>query len=245
MISHEVNNTMGSVLTVLETLAEDTAGDPDLNETIESCRERCKGDVRFHRFFRGACQNTGSCSQTSRHECGNHRNAAISAPYGNRQLRDYLQQRKPPSPEIEKERMYVNADMPLLQQAIVNIVKNAVESISGNGNRDGVIHIATENENGSVTLTICNNGAEISEETASRLFQPVLLDKAFRTRAGAHGSVGGRCCAGTVARSRCAPGQDSLTRFTIRFPGQRGGEVPPSRECRQEASLQEYRALSR
>ena len=93
MISHEVNNTMGSVLTVLETLAEDTAGDPDLNETIESCR-----DVRFHRFFRGACQNTGSCSQTSRHECGNHRNAAISAPYGNRQLRDYLQQRKPPSP---------------------------------------------------------------------------------------------------------------------------------------------------
>ena len=139
--------------------------------------------------------------------------------------------------------MYVNADMPLLQQAIVNIVKNAVESISGNGNRDGVIHIATENENGSVTLTICNNGAEISEETASRLFQPVLLDKAFRTRAGAHGSVGG------VAQARllvlAAHGQDSLTRFTIRFPGQRGGEVPPSRECRQEASLQEYRALSR
>ena len=219
MISHEVNNTMGSVLTVLETLAEDTAGDPDLNETIESCRERCAGMCGFIDSFAELARIPDPVLRQV------DMNAEITGmlPFLRLMATDScvitFNNENRPLPEIEKERMYVNADMPLLQQAIVNIVKNAVESISGNGNRDGVIHIATENENGSVTLTICNNGAEISEETASRLFSPF-----FSTKHSGRG-LGLTVVSEVLRRHGCSfslrTGQDSLTRFTIRFPGQR------------------------
>lgn len=103
----------------------------------------------------------------------------------------------------------VHLDTILFQQVLVNIVKNAVESIGS----DGTVTIETRPK----TLVVTDNGRGISPEVAQRIFTPfystkpqgqgigLLLIRDILTR---HG------CTFTLVTSA----DDHLTRFTIGFP---------------------------
>ena len=112
----------------------------------------------------------------------------------------------------------VHLDTTLFQQALVNIVKNAIESIApqpqkGEGSRDALITITTTPK----TLTITDNGRGISPEVAQHIFTPfystkpqgqglgLLLIRDILTK---HG------CQFTLLTNP----NDGLTRFTIVFP---------------------------
>lgn len=62
--------------------------------------------------------------------------------------------------------LYVMADQTQIEQVLVNVLKNAIEAISG----EGIIEVVTQNN--PPTLLIRNNGETIAPESQKRLFTP-------------------------------------------------------------------------
>ena len=85
----------------------------------------------------------------------------------------------------------LEADAELLQQALVNLVRNAVEAMSGGG----VLTLAARREGSAVVLTVRDTGPGIAEEHIERIFQPVLHDAEHRDRARAGDRASHRGCA--------------------------------------------------
>ncbi len=220
MISHEVNNTMGSVQSILETLADETREDSELCDTIESCRERCETMCGFIDSFADLARVPEPLF------------SHVNIDNELTKMLPFLRLMAPESIEIsfnnenassvaEKDRKIINADMTLLQQVIVNIVKNAVESIQerkdkGNkGGETGHISIITDMDSRGVSLIIANDGEPISAETASHLFSPF-----YSTKKSGRG-LGLTLVSDVLRKHKCSfklrTDDDSITRFRIRF----------------------------
>lgn len=220
MISHEVNNTMGSVQSILETLADETREDSELCDTIESCRERCETMCGFIDSFADLARVPEPLF------------SHVNIDNELTKMLPFLRLMAPESIEIsfnnenassvaEKDRKIINADMTLLQQVIVNIVKNAVESIQerkdqGNkGGETGHISIITDMDSRGVSLIIANDGEPISAETASHLFSPF-----YSTKKSGRG-LGLTLVSDVLRKHKCSfklrTDDDSITRFSISF----------------------------
>ena len=104
----------------------------------------------------------------------------------------------------------VQMDTTLFEQVIVNILKNAAESIEVHGN----IYIQTTSS--PVTLEIADTGAGISREVEARLFSPF-----FSTKPNGQG-IGLIFIRDVLIKHGCTfslrTWPDGLTRFLIRFP---------------------------
>jgi len=71
------------------------------------------------------------------------------------------------------EKKFIFADSQKIQQAIINIGRNAVEAIE----KDGVIHVSVKEEDGSIVIRIADNGPGISEEKVPKIFDPFFTTK--------------------------------------------------------------------
>jgi two-component system NtrC family sensor kinase len=109
----------------------------------------------------------------------------------------------------------VLADENQLRQALLNVVRNALEAIRGNG-KGGNLKVATHASDGWVELTLADDGPGIAQKDLSRIFDPFYSTKAEGTGLGLpltqqiieeHG--------GTIA---CASEPGKGTTFTIRLP---------------------------
>lgn len=220
MISHEVNNTMGSVQSVLEILSEEMADDEQMSETIDSCIDRCQQ----------MCGFIGAFAEIARIP------EPVLTPVNiDGELQKMLPFFKLMVPEdvelifnvdtnvhlAEKERKIIRADISLLQQVMVNIVKNATESFNDQkvaevSNLRKIISIETAKDSNGVTLTISNNGTPISEEAARHIFTPF-----FSTKRSGRG-LGLTLVSDVLRRHACTFSlrtlPDALTRFRIHFP---------------------------
>ena len=106
----------------------------------------------------------------------------------------------------------VNVDTVMLQQAIINIVKNGVESIQ----EEGHIVISAGRGKDGVWLDIANDGEPITEEVSQRLFSPF-----FTTKRGGRGlglTLISEILRRHDARFSLQTGPDAITRFHIRLP---------------------------
>lgn len=174
MISHEVNNTIVGVETVLETVNEEKGIDEAIRELAYSTLRRCEAMNEFITSFADL--------------------ARLPEPKMKlRSLRDVLEQMLPflnsmvgKTARIEfdsGEDAEVEIDESLFQQCVVNIVKNAVEAISEREERDslfqgfGLIGISIVGEGDDIQLIISNNGVPISAESAEKLFTPFYSTK--------------------------------------------------------------------
>jgi len=117
---------------------------------------------------------------------------------------------------LHTEAVTAPIDAPLLEQAIVNIVKNAIESImeKHGGNGDGAISIITLPH--PPTIEILDNGTGIAPEISGRLFTPFLSTKS-------NGQGLGLMMTGEIlkkhgCRYSLSPAGGNLTRFRIIFP---------------------------
>lgn len=111
-------------------------------------------------------------------------------------------------------------DRQLMEQALLNVVKNAVEAVdarrAADGTGGGFIRVALANEGERIRLSVTDSGRQLGAVAAGRLFTPF-----FSTKKGGQG-IGlmfvrevlnrhGFACA-------LAPGDDGETRFDILFP---------------------------
>lgn len=202
IISHEVNNTMGGVRSVLDMLHEINENE-ELQEVIESCDNRCEQMTRFISSFAEVVKVPDPVKSVE----DLNKVAGDMIPFLQGMGREGVNISYQPA----EEELPVALDISLMQQVLVNIVKNAVESIPDKGE----IFIRTEKEDGRYKLEISNDGLPITEQVSAQLFSPFFTTKNEGRGIGLtlvseilnrHGAV-----------YSLQTGSDGITRFTISF----------------------------
>lgn len=201
IISHEVNNTMGGVKSVLELLIDSV--DEDVKEVIESCDDRCDKMCGFISSYADVVKVPDPVMMDVE------LNDEIGA------MMPFLRGIVPECIKFDfhpgQEKIGVKADISLLQQVVVNIVKNAVESIDGTGSID--VWVSTINGRG--CLAISNDGAPIPDDVSRKLFSPFFTTKK-------EGRGLGLTLISEILKRHGAffslrTGSDGITRFQIQF----------------------------
>lgn len=207
MIAHEVNNTLvglDSLLAALETENEDSPLESEeRKEVVDACRNRCRSMGKFISTFVKAVKIPDPV-MVSRdfNECLRQWAVGLESlcrPRG-------INMRH----ELCEGPLTLSFDPVLMEQVLINIVKNSAESI-GSG---GEIIVSTTGSPGG--FTVIDNGKGISEECSEMLFSPF-----FTTKKEGHG-IGLLFVSEVLHKHGCrfslVTGSDRLTRFDVKFP---------------------------
>lgn len=169
MMAHEVNNTIGPVNSIIESTLKSnslwsTDGDGGLKEALRIAVER---NYNLNLFMRNFAD-------------------LVKLPKPRRQIIDlnkllqnvtHLMQIRATEHNVEiinklpRDAFWINADEQLMEQALINIVKNAMEAIEGAG--EVMIKVDPSRRE----LTIADNGKDISPEQSEQLFTPFFSTK--------------------------------------------------------------------
>lgn len=210
MITHEVNNTTAGITSTLETVGdaletlEEETG--DLREVMQVCVERCLGMSRFITNFANVVKiPEPSLEQVRLNDRVTACRMFMETICRERQITLHN--------ELCAENPKVWMDTALFEQVLVNIIKNAAESIGQGGD----IFIRTSVS--PVMLEIADTGKGISKEVETKLFSPFFSTKP-------HGQgIGLIFIREVLTRHGCAFSlrtySDGLTRFRISFPARR------------------------
>lgn len=213
LIAHEVNNTMAGVNSMLETLSLIMEQEADIAEAIESCRERCASMSEFITSYADVVRIPEA--KLDRLELNGR--IARMMPFLEGLAGETIHIQFTPA----DDEVFVKADTVLLEQVMVNIIKNSKESILS---ASGVGEIKISVKARPARIEITDNGAGISGEAAHRLFSPF-----FSTKRGGQG-IGLMMVGDILRQHNCrfslrtdSTGVDSstakpLTRFNIQFP---------------------------
>lgn len=205
LIAHEVNNTIAGVNSMLETLGSILVED-DLVEAIESCRERCGSMSGFITAYADVVKIPNARLE----KVDLNKRISILVPFLDGLAGNYADIRV----ETSDKEAFAMADPVLLEQVLVNIVKNSKESIELTGRR-GCITVKVSSSPTSVTVS--DNGAGIDESADGNLFTPF-----FSTKKGGQGL--GLMMVGDILRQHgCrfdlrTDSGNGLTVFEIVFP---------------------------
>lgn len=168
-IGHEVNNTLGSVISVLESL-EDMHSDDDLAAAaLASSRNSCANLVGFVSGYADIVKMPPVRLEPVRLDTW------LAS------LRPTLAGMAPPNISVELDtpmpESHATIDPMLMERVIINIVRNAIDSI---GDRpDGKIQIGLGSAEHGHTwrLTVVDNGSGIPDDVAPKLFTPFFSTK--------------------------------------------------------------------
>ena len=211
MIAHEVNNTTAGITSTLDTVEQTLAseqGMEDLCEVMRVCVERCFSMSRFITRFADVVkipepnlvplslnEMAATCKRFMEGMCAD---AGISLTL-----------------ECDELARPVKMDAALFEQVLVNIIKNAAESISSSesARQNGQIIVRTQSP---ASIEVMDNGPGISKEVESKLFTPF-----FSTKPDGQG-IGLVFIREVLSKHGCTFSlrtyADGLTRFRILFP---------------------------
>lgn len=206
MIAHEVNNTTAGITSTLETVGEalkEMDDTEDIQEVMKVCVERCYGMSRFITNF----ANVVKIPEPSLGQVRLNDRVTACRMFMETVCRD---RRITFHNELCPENPTVRIDTVLFEQVLVNIIKNAAESIGECGD----IYIRTTAS--PVTLEIADSGKGISREVEAKLFSPF-----FSTKPNGQG-IGLIFIREVLTKHGCTFSlrtyPDGLTRFRISFP---------------------------
>ena len=211
MIAHEVNNTTAGITSTLDTVEQALSteeGMDDICDVMRVCTERCFSMSRFITRFADVVkipeptvepvqlnELVSMCKRFMEGMC-NDRNIILRL-------------------ECDPEVGQVRLDASLFEQVLVNIIKNAAESIEGAGEAAGKQGEITVRTTAPAFIEIVDNGPGISKETEAKLFSPF-----FSTKPNGQG-IGLVFIREVLSRHGCTFSlrtyNDGLTRFRILF----------------------------
>lgn len=212
VISHEVNNTMGGVSSILDMISE-TSDDEEMHLVIESGEERCRSLSRFIRNYAEVVKLADPV--VSRRDI----NEEILRPA--RFLKTIVGDNIKLKYHLAGHELNVKVDSLMWEQVMINLVKNAAESVSEkmkeNPSHDGQVIVSTyEDKRRAVCVEVADNGKGIDLETSKKLFTPF-----FSTKSNGQG-IGLTLVSEILSRHGCRfslrTGSDGFTRFRILFP---------------------------
>jgi len=208
MIAHEVNNTTAGIISTLDTMEQALSEEEnmeDICEVMHVCTDRCFSMSRFITRFADVVkipepnlapvklnELVASCKRFMEGMCND------------RHVKLIL--------ECDPKVGTVKVDASLFEQALVNIIKNAVESIETNTANHGEVIVKTSCP---TCIEVIDNGAGISKEVEAKLFSPF-----FSTKPNGQG-IGLVFIREVLSRHGCTFSlhtySDGLTRFRILF----------------------------
>lgn len=202
LIAHEVNNSMAGVSSLLDTIAAMMPHGEETLEVIDVCNERC---LRLSRFITNYADVVKipepTVTRRNLNEC-----LQRQLPF----LEGLLPQGVTLTFRPADKEPWAMVDIVLFEQAIVNIVKNAAESIGSAGG-----NIAISTSTGPAAIDIDDDGPGIPAEIAGKLFTPFLSTKPQGQ------GIGLLCVSEVLRRHKCRFSLTTLpqgiTRFHIEF----------------------------
>lgn len=206
VIAHEVNNTMAGVNSMLSTasmlLGEKAEENADLLEVMNVCESRCVTMSKFITSFADVVKiPEANLIDTDLNAAVNRWGVMLESLCAGRDISLKF--------NLCPGELTVKLDPVLMEQVLINIVKNSAESIGKHG------EITVSTSSSPATLVITDNGPGISPDTANKLFSPF-----FSTKVNGHG-IGLLFTSEVLHKHGCRfsllTGADDLTRFTIRF----------------------------
>jgi two-component system nitrogen regulation sensor histidine kinase NtrY len=200
MMAHEVNNSIGAVNSILDTTLQLHTGAPEIRDALAVAIERNDHLNRFMRNFADVIRMPEPRPETL------DLHALLKKVA---QLMEYYARKREVTFEWElaESPLLVRADAGQMEQALINVIKNALESIG----KTGVIRFQTTLR--PAQLSIIDNGKGIPKELEDKLFSPF-----FSNKAGGQGI--GLTIIRDVLRAHGYPfslrtGEDGLTRFEV------------------------------
>ncbi|MCL2876896.1 MAG: ATP-binding protein [Betaproteobacteria bacterium] len=79
--------------------------------------------------------------------------------------------------ELQRNLPLVNADAQMIEQVIINLLRNGIDSMADTPPEKRVVNISTYLSNNSVALSITDHGCGIPPEIATHLFEPFFTTK--------------------------------------------------------------------
>lgn len=204
VIAHEVNNSMAGITSIFDLLSDYFAdSEPDLKAAVASCSDRAMGLSRFITSYANVVRIPEPV--LSRVDLVGHVESIL--PF----LRDMCGETVGIVTMFPDVPVSVDIDTTLMEQAVINLVKNSLDSI---GSRHGTVTLRISVD--PPELEIIDDGPGITPEAASKLFTPF-----FSTKPTGQG-LGLMFVAEILRRHKCGfnlstSPVDSLTRFTIKF----------------------------
>lgn len=212
MIAHEVNNTTAGITSTLDTVEQALSteeGMDDICDVMRVCTERCFSMSRFITRFADVVKiPEPTVSPVNLNDLAFTCKRFMEGMCNDR----HIKLRMEPDESLKD----VMLDAALFEQVLVNIIKNAVESIETDAESigtDGEIIIRTLSP---ATIEITDNGKGINKETEAKLFSPF-----FSTKPNGQG-IGLIFIREVLMRHGCTFSlrtyADGLTKFQIVFP---------------------------
>ena len=206
MIAHEVNNTVAGVASTLDTVdmaLEERGGDDELRGAVCVCTDRCYNLSRFITRFADVVKLPDPVLvRSDLNEVVRTNLQFMEAMCAERHITLLS--------DLAVGPVWVDLDMVLFQQVLINVFKNAAESIGCDG------RIVIRTTAGPPVLEVTDNGPGIDKDTASKLFSPF-----FSTKPNGQG-IGLMLVREVLLKHHCTfslrTGEDGLTRFRICFP---------------------------
>lgn len=207
MISHEVNNTTAGITSTLDTVQEELKTVPeteDMREAMQVCIDRCYSMSGFITNFADVVKiPKAQLSAVNLNELIKSMTRFMEVMCLKRNIKLTF------NPDDALPLLQLDAS--LFEQVLLNIIKNSVESIE----HDGEIIITTNAQN--QMLEIADNGAGISKENESKLFNPFFSSKPMGQ------GLGLLFIREVLSQHDCRYSlrtyEDGLTRFVVRFEG--------------------------
>ena len=205
MIAHEVNNTTAGITSTLDTVEQALSaeeGMDDICDVMRVCIERCFSMSRFITRFADVVKiPEPTLTPVDLNDLAFTCKRFMEGMCTDRNIKLRL--------EIDETLKEVKMDASLFEQVLVNIIKNAAESIE----KDGEIIVRTLSP---ATIEVVDNGKGISKEVEAKLFSPF-----FSTKPNGQG-IGLIFIREVLIRHGCTFSlgtyADGLTRFRILFP---------------------------
>ena len=205
MIAHEVNNTTAGITSTLDTVEQALSteeGMDDICEVMRVCTERCFSMSRFITRFADVVKiPEPTLTPVDLNDLAFTCKRFMEGMCTDRNIKLRL--------EIDETLKEVKMDASLFEQVLVNIIKNAAESIE----KDGEIIVRTLSP---AIVEVVDNGKGISKEVEAKLFSPF-----FSTKPNGQG-IGLIFIREVLMRHGCTFSlrtyADGLTRFRILFP---------------------------
>ena len=205
MIAHEVNNTTAGITSTLDTVEQALSseeGMDDICDVMRVCTDRCFSMSRFITRFADVVKiPEPTVSRANLNDLVFTCKRFMEGMCNDRRIKLRM--------EIDETLKDVMLDSSLFEQVLVNIIKNAAESIE----TDGEIIIRTLSP---ATIEVTDNGKGISKETEAKLFSPF-----FSTKPNGQG-IGLIFIREVLMRHGCTFSlrtyADGLTKFRIIFP---------------------------
>jgi nitrogen fixation/metabolism regulation signal transduction histidine kinase len=205
MMSHEINNSIGAVNSVLQTIRPRLEHYDGYAQTVDACITR---NENLNRFMT-------NLADVVRIPEPKRREVDLNVLAVNTLLFFREQHNCKPisfSTHLDKESVIINVDDSQIEQVLMNVLKNACEAIEN----EGLIEVVTKAR--PATLIIRNNGRNIEDNQREKLFTPFYTTKS-------HGQgIGLTLSREILLNHNCrfelrTNTVNNLTEFTIMFPG--------------------------